>query len=201
MNYLEARDQLPGMMAIDLANGFNDERLKGNGELELFNVEAAVLVSLSPDDLLEVSEARLTKGYKERQPRGEPSRFISVRNLGAGSTAIAVLDDAINEVGSLVLADGTVAKAYARSSGLKIGTAPDASPELELSDLVSPYHMSIRIGLLSGFVHFMDLNSATGTTVYLPHGTYLRTQRREWDDIFAEPMQTVEAANGRWSRG
>ncbi len=84
---------------------------------------------------------------------------------------------------------------------LTIGRGTNATPELNLSQTVDLEHVQFRIGNMRGSLNFADLNSATGSTVYLHENDtrMLGFPRREFRKM-AGGLVAQRQIEGHWLR-
>ena len=199
MSYLEAQERMRRMVAFDLTRDFNNEQISPVGELEMWRFfRSPIIIALGSEALLGMERVSMVDPNEWRDT-DDASNLYVIRNLSGAGEAV-VLDDGRRATGTLTVGGRDAWTVLGRQS-LVVGTALDATPELELPDSVSPHHMQIRIGAIAGHIHFMDLYTA-GTTVYVDTSetdtTSIKRQRRTWDGPGFR--RTVEGVNQRWSR-
>lgn len=210
MQYAEARAHLDTLIPYNL-NDYNNGSLTAAGELALgSHIKDNVYIEIGRE-ILELSRVSLDNtaeirgsAIEDRMPIDSDAakNLFVVRNLRHADTdAMTTIDDGRGEMGQLKSAEVGRLTLLGRKT-LTIGTAADASPELRLDERsASANHMQIRLGNMSGNLHFAELGSHQGTVVYLTEELTHRIAppRREFRKIGGK-FVTMEAMRGRWSR-
>lgn len=186
---------LSSMIEIDLMN-FNDPRIEETGELSILpTFEDDIYVKLGAD-LLSISRI------------SDPTRNDGANGYSEARNLYIVRNTLKQEAEPVVVSDGAVDLGVSRVEGLRdlsLSTRPaliigrEATPSLGLSDSASAEHFMMRIGGMSGSLHFSDRHSATGTSVHVSsRDSRLITEARRSYRVHGGQFITERALEGRW---
>jgi hypothetical protein len=193
------QSRLDGRVAIDLSN-FDSTYLSSAGELGISpRFENNILLQIGDDNLLEVSRVTLDDNAPEAGDDNAHNLY-TIRNLQQIDAPLVMLSDERKPADRLYVPGESELTLFARQE-LIIGTAEDATPGLALSAFADPHHVRLRLGNMSGRLHFSNVSaigSLARSIVHLDGGDirYLERPMRH----FSSGSITHEVLNGRWTR-
>jgi hypothetical protein len=143
----------------DYSNGAVDDA----GELEVLGQFINPLYLKLGHDVLELTRLSIDLGADLGEKDDRATGYV-LQNLSAGTSEAPILfGNDSQEVGEI--GDGRNALRGGRL--LTLGRAADATPALRLSNSTSRRHAELRVGSINRNLHFLDLYSKNGTSIYL----------------------------------
>lgn len=203
MEYSEAVAKLTDKIEFNLMD-FNNFSLNSSGELAVSHYFHHAIYMKLGSNILELTKLAAEPEPEESSDKlGLTSHILYViRNLTSPQEAAALtLDNSRRDVGHLAGND-TAYSVYGRQA-ITIGRALDATPELDLDKSASRKHLLFRLGNMAGNLHFMDLDSTNGSSIFLdPRDTngVVTPWRMFFPNADGSGAETIEKRNGRWTR-
>ncbi len=191
------------MSRFDLAQDYSNVLLSDAGELEVPNTIQHPLYLLLGQDVVLLTIMQGGAAFATPGTHGDEVVGYTLENLTAGTTDAALLFD--NErVDASSIGNSQANERFKVWGGkvLTLGRDLDCTPDLQFSESVSRIHAQIRTGNMRGQLHFQDLDSRNGTSVYVhPHDVALisppRRTLRFMPGGLPKPVAQVEQ---RWLR-
>lgn len=190
---------MPSMYRVDLMH-FDCLNLDDAGELAVRNRFRGVVYmvmgqTIDDPTILEVS--RMSIGDANDGTADEPNLY-AIRNLSSSSPdAVITVDNHRDRADS---AEMGIPDCFSMTQRGTTIIGRETTPELRLPDSVDYRHVYMRLGNIAGNVHFADLYSTGGTSIYLSRGGDIIANPRRTLKLIDGGIMTMAKYDGRWQR-
>jgi hypothetical protein len=184
----EIDQQLASMVRVNLAD-YAEPRVNDNGVLKVLGEFVHPILLQLGHDVLELTGVILEPEEDLKALGAATTHEYTLRNLSTNSPEALLHFDDFDDY-----ADFGACDRYAIHGGAQVmlGLAPDANSQLRLSASVSQRHAELGVRRIKDtllLLHFLDLGSENGTSVYLSQEDAEETDRRS-------PHRTIQFVPG-----